>query len=141
MLAWRPEDLDADGAAFAERILRLPGARILELQRLDRPAVAAIVAASGASPSEAAIDRLASASEGLPLYVVEALATDPTLPDLSNAPRACARCSGRGLTPRARWPVKILTAASVIGRSFDLATVRYASGRSEEETVDAIDET
>ena len=139
VLAWRPEDLDPDGTAFAERILRLPGARILELQRLDRPAVAAIVAASGASPSEAAIDRLATASEGLPLYVVEALATDPTLPDLS-MPQGVRSVLRARLDAASEMAGQILTAASVIGRSFDLATVRYASGRSEEETVDAIDE-
>jgi tetratricopeptide (TPR) repeat protein len=34
----------------------------------------------------------------------------------------------------------VLSAAAVIGRSFDLATVRQASGRSEEETVEAIEE-
>ncbi len=35
---------------------------------------------------------------------------------------------------------QVLSAAAVIGRSFDLAIVRQASGRSEEETVDAIEE-
>jgi tetratricopeptide (TPR) repeat protein len=35
---------------------------------------------------------------------------------------------------------QVLAAASVTGRSFDLATVRQASGRSEEETIDALDE-
>jgi tetratricopeptide (TPR) repeat protein len=35
---------------------------------------------------------------------------------------------------------QILAAGSVIGRSFDLVTLRHASGRSEDETVDAIDE-
>ena len=35
---------------------------------------------------------------------------------------------------------QVVSAAAVIGRSFDLATVRHASGRSEEETVDAIEE-
>ncbi len=35
---------------------------------------------------------------------------------------------------------QILSAAAVIGRSFDLATVRSASGRSEEETIDGLEE-
>jgi predicted ATPase len=35
---------------------------------------------------------------------------------------------------------QVLSAAAVIGRSFDLTTVRRSSGRSEEETVDAIEE-
>jgi tetratricopeptide (TPR) repeat protein len=35
---------------------------------------------------------------------------------------------------------QVLAAAAVIGRSFDVATVRYASGRSDDETADAMDE-
>ncbi len=35
---------------------------------------------------------------------------------------------------------QVLAAAAVIGRTFDLPTVRYASGRSDEETVDALEE-
>jgi tetratricopeptide (TPR) repeat protein len=34
---------------------------------------------------------------------------------------------------------QVLAAAAIIGRTFDIATVRHASGRSEEETVDALD--
>ena len=33
-----------------------------------------------------------------------------------------------------------MSAAAVIGRSFDLATLRHTSGRSEEETIEAIEE-
>jgi tetratricopeptide (TPR) repeat protein len=35
---------------------------------------------------------------------------------------------------------QVLAAAAVIGRSFDLATVRAASGRTDEETIDALEE-
>ncbi len=40
----------------------------------------------------------------------------------------------------AETTTQVLAAASVIGRSFDAATLRHASGRTEDETVDAIDD-
>src|SRR2546422_2296936 len=46
-----------------------------------------------------------------------------------------ARLAGLGDTAR-----QVLGAAAAIGRSFDLDTVRQASGRSDEETVDALEE-
>ena len=72
----------------------------------------------------------------------------------------CRRSDGRGTGPRRRIdaarrpggpacpprhrsaspPGQVLTTAALIGRSFDVPTLRYASGRSEEETVDAVDE-
>ena len=58
--------------------------------------------------------------------------------------RRCARSVHALLRERlgsvGETATQVLSAAAVIGRSFDLATVRAASGRSEEETVDALDE-
>ena len=45
-----------------------------------------------------------------------------------------ARLAGLGDVPR-----QVLGAAAVIGRSFDLDSVRHASGRSDEETVAALE--
>ena len=78
------------------------------------------------------------ASEGLPLYVVEALAAGDLAHDtMPLGVRAVLRAR---LATAGEAAAQVLAAASVIGRSFDLATVRYASGRSEGETVDALDE-
>lgn len=140
LLTWRPGDLEAPGRAFTDRLTADPAAVAIALRRLTREEIAAIVAATGRGPSEgdAALDRLVAASEGLPLYVVEALASGDDLsgtPPPGVRPVLLERLGSVGETAG-----QVLVAASVIGRSFDLATLRHASGRSEEETVDAIDE-
>lgn len=136
LLSWRPGDLDGDVQQFIDR-LTASDATVLPLVRLDRHDIAALVADAAADP--AIVDRLTSASEGLPLYVIEALAAGHgVLPDaLPNGVRSVL--SGR-LASVGETAAQILAAASVIGRSFDLATLRHASGRTEDETVDALDE-
>ena len=141
VLAWRPEDLDAEGAEFAGRIALMPDASIVELSRLRPADIAAMITdrwgADAADP--VAVDRLAEASEGLPLYVVEAMAGGPDLSDVSmpHGVRAVLRARLASVGEPAG---QVLTTAALIGRTFDVPTLRYASGRSEEETVDAVDE-
>jgi tetratricopeptide (TPR) repeat protein len=135
LVAWRPEDLDEATAVVVERLVASP-AVLIELGRLDRVAVAELAASTTSDP--AVIDRLLEASEGLPLYIVEALAAgDLALATMPLGVRAVLRAR---LATAGETAAQILAAASVIGRSFDLATVRHASGRSEGETVDALDE-
>jgi DNA-binding SARP family transcriptional activator/Tfp pilus assembly protein PilF len=141
VLTWRPEDLDADGEAVTVRLLASPGLTDVELGRLDRTDVAALVAAAspGARPNADLAARLFAASEGLPLYVVEVLAgPGPSAPERLPA-GVGAVLRERLRTVEART-TQILAAAAVIGRSFDLATLRHASGRSEDEVVDAVDD-
>ena len=139
LLAWRTEDLDDAARPVTDR-LAAPPAVVTALDRLDRDAIADLIAASlpDRPADPATIDRLVAASEGLPLYVVEALAAgSDALESMPVGVRSVLR--GR-LASVGETAAQVLTAASVIGRSFDLATVRHASGRSEGETVDAIDE-
>ncbi len=140
-LSWRPEDLDTDGLAFAQRVRTLGFARTVELERFGRDDVGALVgsAGRGAEADAIAVDDLLDASEGLPLYVVEVLASGGRLApgSLPNGVRAVLR---ERLGSVGETTTQVLAAASVIGRSFDLPMVRHASGRSEEETVDALDE-
>jgi DNA-binding SARP family transcriptional activator len=141
-LTWRPEDLDPDGEAFASRVLATSGVTDVVLGRLDRDAVETLVAAAGqdaATAVDEVADRLYAASEGLPLYVVEVLAgPGPTDPEtLPAGVGAVLRDRLGGVTETTS---QVLAAASVVGRSFDLATLRHASGRSEDEVVDATDE-
>ncbi len=111
------------------------------LERLGRDAVAEIVALS--APGSAALaDRIYAETEGLPLLVVEyaaALVADGRALDhpISGDARdvLLARLDGVS-APGAQ----VLATAAVIGRSFDLDTVRDASGRSDEETVAAVEE-
>jgi DNA-binding SARP family transcriptional activator/tetratricopeptide (TPR) repeat protein len=139
LLAWRPEDIEGDVRVVTER-LGSPPTRVVALARLDRAAVAELVAglATAVTGSPAFVDRLVAASEGLPLYVVEAVAAgDEALAALPDGVRSVLQARLRSVSEMAG---QVLVAASVIGRSFDLPTLRHASGRSEIETVDALDE-
>ena len=135
LLSWRPEDLDDTNGPVIQRLVAAPAISV-ELGRLDHARVAEL--AESITTDAGIVDRLMAASEGLPLYVVEVLATgDLGLTSMPIGVRAVLRAR---LGVASETAAQILAAASVIGRSFDLATVRHASGRSEEETVDALDE-
>ncbi len=138
LLTWRPEDLGLDAGRIADAIVRLPGVRVIELGRLDRSAIGVLAAAGDRALDDAALDALTAASEGLPLYVVEALAGDPATLGQATPGGVRTVLEGRlgGLDEMA---TQVLAAAAVIGRSFDQATVRYASGRSDDETVDTLE--
>jgi DNA-binding SARP family transcriptional activator len=140
LLAWRREDLTPNGLATANELLRLPTAESVPLRRLERDEIAAIVRATrpGEDVGDKLIDAFAADSEGLPLYVVAALASGE--PPGSAMPRGVQALLHERIASVGETAAQILSAAAVIGRSFDLATVRQTSGRSEEETVDAIEE-
>ena len=140
LLTWRAEDA---AAVDLRRVIDVPEregrvSHVL-LGRLDRTDVGALaVAALGSDVAPELVDGLFERSEGLPLYVVEALAepdgSDDRIPGGVMALLA-ARIDSAG-----QIAGQVLSAAAVIGRSFDLATVRLASGRTDEETVDGLDE-
>ena len=139
LLTWRPEDLDELGAAFAETIEDMPGSVTVTLQRLDRDAVQRLVAAgvaSGLRPMP--VDALLAESEGLPLYLVEALAAGTSRPE--GAGRSVRALLRERLATVSQTATQVLAAAAVIGRSFDLRLVQGASGRSEDETLAAVEE-
>jgi DNA-binding SARP family transcriptional activator len=140
LLTWRPEDLDAGTTAFAGAVEGSPGATSLRLERLDDVVVGALVDAA-ASAGLPAWDpaALAAESEGLPLYVVEALLAGPGA-DGHAPPRGVRALLRERLASVGETAGQVLAAGAVIGRSFDFATVRGASGRSEDETVTALEE-
>ena len=144
VLCWRSEgvppghrlrrlavDLSRDGRATAVT----PG-------RLTEEEVARLVQATHAGPPAPGLEQAVYLeSEGLPLFVAEYLAAlhagyeqlEDTPPEVLGL--VDARLGGLGDVAR-----QVLGAAAVIGRSFDLDTVRHASGRSDEETVGALEE-
>jgi len=140
LITWRHEELDGRPLAFARQIEGLPGVTVVELDRLDRAGVEALVAAATGVPAPTAsmVDPLALASEGLPLYVVEVLAGGAAPSDrMPDGVRAVLR---QRLAAVGGVSEQVLAAAAAIGRSFDLPTVRHASGRAEDETILALDE-
>ena len=145
VIAWRSEAVPPGHRLrrLALDLVREGRAAIVSPARLDEDEVATLVQA--AHPSDAVPDlvrRVYVESEGLPLFVAEYLAAlraggDPAEELLPTEVRSVldARLGGLGDVAR-----QVLGAAAAIGRSFDLDTVRQASGRSDEETVGALEE-
>ena len=139
ILAWRREDLSVEAAGTADALVRMPATLHLTLGRLGRSAITAMVrtARPGAAASDDYIDALVADSEGLPLHVAEVLASGE-VPGMS-IPRGVEALLRERIASVGEVPAQVLSAAAVIGRSFESVTVRQASGRSEEETVEALE--
>ncbi len=145
VLTWRSE-----AVAPGDRLRRLAGdllrdgrATIVRPGRLTESQVAALVRALYPDSAEQDLERRVYVdSEGLPLFVAEQLAAlhagYAELEDgLPAEVRSVLDARLSGLSDVAR---QVLGAASAIGRSFDLDSVRQASGRSDEEAVTALEE-
>jgi len=112
----------------------------LALNRLDRAAVASL--AAGLAQDNLA-ERLYQESEGLPLFVAEYLRAWQAGEAPASAgyqPRGVRDLLHARLAAVDEAGQQLLGAAAVIGRSFDFTTLRAASGRSEEETVDCLEQ-
>lgn len=119
---------------------------VIALSRLGRDDVAELVrraAGPGGHWGADLTSRLYTEAEGLPFFVVEYLAAlkvagaeqpawamPSTVRDLLHARLASLTGAGQ----------QLLGAAAVIGRSFEFDTLREASGRSDEETLAALEE-
>ena len=140
VLTWRDEDLAGDTRLVAELAEERAGGAVFRLGRLARDDVAAFVDAAGASPAWS-VDALWDASEGLPLYIASALATAPD-PDAINRralPSGVRAVLSERLVGLEGVPAQVLAAAAAIGRAFEVPTLRHASGRTEDEVLDALD--
>ena len=145
VVSWRSEALPP-GHRLRRLVVDLAHAgraTVVNPARLDHEEVGMLVRAAYHGGGSAELgQRVHLESEGLPVFVAEYLATvhaggEPAHDALS--PHARGLLDGRlaGLGDVAR---QVLGAAAAIGRSFDLDTVRHASGRSDEETVAALEE-
>jgi DNA-binding SARP family transcriptional activator/predicted ATPase len=130
--AWRPEEAGADHA-----LLRRSAARVIRLGRLTRDDVAELAAAAGREDSAA---RLFAETEGLPLFVVEYLAALGDPEEDVGLPGGVRELLAARLDGIGEAATQLLTAAAVIGRSFDVEALRTAAGRGEEETVTGLEE-
>lgn len=141
LLSWRREELGEHAEPLVAAALATP-ALTIRLDRLGsadmRGLVAALVEASGASPSPAGLEALLEEAEGLPLYAVEALAAPDRPP--GDVPAGIRALLQARLSALSEIAMQVVGAAAVLGRSFDAEAVRVVSGRSDEETVAALEE-
>jgi DNA-binding SARP family transcriptional activator len=133
VLAWQGEAVPPGHRLrkLATESARAGGATIVSLSRLGEDDVALLMAPELAH-------RIYLESEGLPLFVTEYLAAgEPAEGALPAGLRDLldARVSGLGAIAR-----QVLETAAVVGREFEHDTVRAASGRSDEEAVDGLEE-
>lgn len=117
----------------------------INLARLDKSAVAALVASTGAFESAPFIEHLYHESEGLPLFINEYLVLLHSHPEALHAdewglPVGIQSLVRSRLARVNETAQQILATAAVIGKSFDIDLLQECSGRNESETTDGIDE-
>lgn len=151
LLTWRSDTVDA--RHLLRRLLaeaqRRGRATHLTLTRLDRLAVREWVRQGLASADQRSAsslaERLYQETEGLPFFISEyvmALASGQYAPDGAtwSAPAGVYDLLRSRLRSLSETGWQSLTSAAALGRSFDFDTVREVSGRSDEETAQALDE-
>jgi DNA-binding SARP family transcriptional activator/tetratricopeptide (TPR) repeat protein len=132
LVAWRSEEIGPEHAP-----LRRLAVQVIRLGRLSREHVVALAAQAGA-PEHAA--RLWQETEGLPLFVVEYLAALRLPEPTDELPSGVRELLTARLDSVGETASQLISAAAVIGRSFDLETLREASGRGDEETADGLEQ-
>lgn len=148
LVTWRSEEIANDHALrrlYADE-LRQERALLISLARLAQPEVQTLVnvATERGAPIDAALAaRLYRESEGQPFFLVESLKlierngqlpADDALP-ASVRELLLSRVMRAGETAR-----QLLSAAAVLGRSFDFDMLDAVSGRSEQETLAGLEE-
>jgi predicted ATPase len=117
----------------------------LSLKRLTRSQISDLVrqvTASGLQLPDDLDERLFQESEGLPLFVVEyltALAESQQAGSDWSMPPSVRQALQARLATVGQIDGQVLSAAAVIGHSFDFDTLREASARSESEVVTALE--
>ncbi len=140
VVTWRPEETPPGHPArrvLAEAVRDGRGSTVT-LGRLAREEVGELVAAAGA-PDELT-GRLFEETHGLPFFVVEYL--DSLNDGVSDwpVPAGVRELLETRLAATSEIGSQVVAAAAVLGRAFDADTVRDVSGRSDEETVAALEE-
>jgi predicted ATPase len=141
VVTWRSEQVQGGHRLrrLAAEAQHAGSATVLQLARLSPPEVAELVlAVAPARAGQAAW--LYEETEGLPFFLTEYLAVTPEGAPGAPPPGGVRELLRAKLGPVSEAGRQLLATAAVIGRSFDFDTVRGASGRSEEETVAALEE-
>jgi DNA-binding SARP family transcriptional activator len=118
---------------------RAADAVTLAVPRLEPTDVAALVRQVRPEQADAAaVQSLWKTTEGVPLLLVEYLRAEPEAG--GGIPAGVRAVLAGRLEPISQTGHQVLTAAAVLGRSFAVETVRAVSGRTEDETVTAVEE-
>ncbi|HLW00345.1 MAG TPA: AAA family ATPase [Ktedonobacterales bacterium] len=150
LLTWRSEQITS-GHRLSQLMTDAQHAgnvTVITLPRLSQSSVEELtrsLATTHEMPPAGIADRLYEETEGLPFFLTEylaaletgVLAADERTWSLPGGVRDLLRTR---LSSASETGGQLLTAAAVIGRSFEFDTLREASGRSEEETVTALEE-
>ncbi len=150
VLAWRTEDFAAQGLlrTIRHEAIRSGLCTDIVLDRLTSLHVRTIVVEAEIAPIED-LDRLSARlqdeSAGIPLFLVEYVQLLRRRPDLIRQAKWDLPSGIRDLLQFRLGLVsdtgrQLLAAAAVIGRSFDYETVRFVSGRSDDECIGALEE-
>jgi DNA-binding SARP family transcriptional activator/tetratricopeptide (TPR) repeat protein len=114
---------------------------VVHVAPLDLPAVTRLArAARPAAAGSAMVRRLLETTHGVPLLLLEYLRGADPSDDEWDVPPAVQDLVRDRLARLGEVAGQVLAAAAVLGRSFDHRTVQAVSGRSEEETAEAVDE-
>ncbi len=116
---------------------RASGAVTLVLERLGEADVAELVGQLPPADAPPDVRTLWQTTEGVPLLLVEYLRSSY---DEGAVPAGARAMLTARLDPVSETGRQVLSAAAVLGRSFDVDTVREVSGRTDEETVGALEE-
>ncbi|WP_158293038.1 MULTISPECIES: BTAD domain-containing putative transcriptional regulator [Kribbella] len=135
-LTWRTPADHPFGSVVAEG-----GGVVHRLGRLDLEAIGELLATARPSMEHELSLRLYDETEGVPLLVVEYLNALTTGADESwPVPTGVNDLLGARLARVSDTGRQVLAAAAVLGRSFDVDTVRAVGGRTDEETVASLEE-
>jgi predicted ATPase len=139
VLTWRtPHDHPLGRAVAASA--RAGQGTVVRLKRLSAGSVEALVRAALPDADLLSVSRrLWEKTEGVPLLLVEYLRALAVGEDWA-LPAGARDLMQARLDPVSETGRQVLSAAAVLGRSFDVEIVRAVSGRSEEETVAAVEE-
>ncbi len=142
--SWRAEEIAAGSSLqrLLADVVAAGAGQVVSLGRLDLSDVSELVEDAGASAEVAT--RIYEETEGIPLFVVEYLealmdADDADETDLPLPSRVRDLLRAR-LSTLGGVAEQVLAAGAAVGRSFDFETVRDSSGRTDEETVEALEE-
>jgi predicted ATPase/DNA-binding SARP family transcriptional activator len=146
LATWRNEGSLAEQriATLIARLRRTLPVSILDLPRLALPEIAELLSRLSVSLPPGFQDRLYQETEGVPFFVVSYLEATlrerqsgevGRLGDGWSMPASVRELLSARLRQVDETSRQLLSAAAVIGRSFDFDTLAYTSGRSEAETL------